>query len=539
MRWLQEQINHWKVVWIVIITIVCLIVDKALRWYIIQHPPLEGVSQELWILPIRFLILMVWFTVIGSLILQIYYLDKTGRNYFSDRRDHNIGFFELLRFYNNSDPYKMDVSKLPFKDWRGVNGIILGKVGNRLIYRDTEKNRGEGVNALCIGLPGSGKTSSIVIPTCLRFGGSVFAIDIKGDILAATKEHRNIKVFAPLDRSSCHYDPLSPLRNMDGYDKGIFLEQTSEVLIPDDGSADGKYFIETARSLFCGISGFLLNENPNISLPDIARQIVEGDVIEWISKVKNSDVHIAKKYTDSLYGSSEKNVSGAYGELAKAVRPFCDGTLATILTDDGNCISTQTLEEGYDVYIEIPQESIGQLSPITSLVVQNFMTAFMKRPDLSIDETQRPVILCLDEFPQLHLSYEVLSAGLSLLRAKKLHFFIAMQSIGQLIKRYGDDGMREITDTMRYFAILSAQDPGSREWCQQLIGKRKILKQTYSESEGIGQYGFKIQTGKGNRVQAEDEEYIFKSEDFGNLGDDLIIYADGKYIKAEKCFWFK
>lgn len=74
---------------------------------------------------------------------------------------------------------------------------------------------------------------------------------------------------------------------------------------------------------------------------------------------------------------------------------------------------------------------------------------------------------------------------------------------------------------LHYFAIISAQNPVSREFFQKLIGEKKVLKSTSDSSS------------------QEAREYIFQSADFANLGDKAIIYALGKYILADKIYWYK
>ena len=101
--------------------------------------------------------------------------------------------------------------------------------------------------------------------------------------------------------------------------------------------------------------------------------------------------------------------------------------------------------------------------------------------------------------------------------------FLAQQSIAQIEKRYGEAGCREIIDTCAYISILSAQDPKSREFFQKLIGTRKVLKISNSENRKDV-----------SRSINESRESIFQPEDFGNLDEKLIIYANGRYIKAEK-----
>ena len=157
------------------------------------------------------------------------------------------------------------------------------------------------------------------------------------------------------------------------------------------------------------------------------------------------------------------------------------------------------------------------------------MSAFMRRPDKSSGENRRPILFLLDEFPQLQFDFSTLSAGLSTLRSKGVTLFLAQQSIAQLEKRYGETGCREIIDTCAYISVMSAQDPKSRRFFQELIGTKKILKINQTQNE----------TGTSSKSIQEAREYIFQPEDFGNLNDKVIIIANGRYIMADKTYCFK
>ena len=149
-------------------------------------------------------------------------------------------------------------------------------------------------------------------------------------------------------------------------------------------SGDSKYFIDGARDLFCGVALHLVAGKPDISLPEIARHVLTGNAINWITLIRDGNCIEAQEFTNSYYGTSEKNVSGCYGELAK------------LLSDNGNCISPESLDAGFDLFIEIPQELIQALSPVTSLIVQNFMRAFEARPDKTSGKYLQPVLFLPD-----------------------------------------------------------------------------------------------------------------------------------------------
>lgn len=454
---------------------------------------------------------------------------NTGRNYYRDYLDTKMKWWELLNFYVDADPYRIDERTLPFANWRDSEGIILGKTkSGRIVKRDTN-DKG---NVACFALPGGGKTSSQIIPTALCFGGGVFAIDIKGDIYNAAKDSRRIKLFDPEDLdSSWQFNPLEGIENMNLTDRVSYISNMAITLIPEEGDKS-KYFTDGGRDFFCGIALYLLSQDIHTSFPSIVKAIVTGNYADWVRRIKTSNCNEAKEFTDSYFGTNEANVAGAYGTAVKRLRPLATGNLYILLGNDKESISPKDLDDGIDIYIRLPQEKIQLYAPITTLIVQRFTTAFMQRPDVTDDSTRCPIVFLLDEFHQLNFDLETITSSMATLRSKKVTLFISLQSIAQLETRYGKAGARQIIDCCAYISVMGAQEPESREFFSKLIGTRKVLKITTSKESSL-QWRHK------NRSMHESEEPVFKPADFGNLKDDVIIIINGKYIRAQKTYHFK
>lgn len=466
-------------------------------------------------------------------LLYVIYRDKSGRNLLADRHTYKRSIRELFRYFCDGTSHRIDQRKLPILDWREAGGVILGKVGNRLVYRPTSEGGYDGANFALFALPGGGKTTAQIIPSAMRFKGSVLAIDIKGDIYNAVRNLRRIRIFAPDDpEHSCSFDPLYGIEAMRPTERKVLIEQIAAILVPED--KNGKYFVEGGRDCFCGIALYMLAQDIKTTFPDIVRGILAHDAIHWITKIYESDCFLAQEYTNSYYGTNETNVSGAYGEMRKRVRTLCSDELLALMLPAEDNITPHTLDDGYDIYIELPQHKVGFFSPITTILVQRFMSSFMERQDKSSGERLQPVLFLLDEFPQLSFDYDTLSSALSTLRSKSISVFMAQQSVNQLITRYGESAQRAIIDTCSYISIMSVQDPESRKYFQELIGTRRTLRMTNNQLEGDQSKGRSSSKGA-----TEAEEPVFRQGDFANLGDKVIVYANGKYILAEKTYYFK
>ena len=524
--WLRFYKVGWLVASLVIIGVITTILKKNMYYTTYLGFSLTPSFKASCIGILLFLVVIKVYSIyIKSKIYQI----NTGRSYPRDFFATRMKWRELLNFYIDADPYRIDERTLPFANWRDSEGIIFGKTKTgRIVKRDTN-DKG---NVACFALPGGGKTSSQIIPTAICFGGSVFAIDIKGDIYNAAKDYRRIKLFDPENPDiSWQFNPLEGIEDMSLAERVSYISNTAITLIPEEGDKS-KYFTDGGRDFFCGITLYLLAQDLHTSFPSIVKAIVNGNYADWVRRIKDSDCNEAKEFTDSYFGTNEANVAGAYGTAVKRLRPLATGNLYTLLGNDKDSISPKDLDEGIDIYIRLPQEKIQLYAPITTLMVQMFTTAFMQRPDETSDPTMRPIVFLLDEFHQLNFDLDTITSSMATLRSKKVTLFISLQSIAQLETRYGKAGARQIIDCCAYISVMGAQEPESRKFFADLIGTRKVLKVSTSKE-------LSLQSRKKNRSIHESEEPIFKPADFGHLNDDVVVIANGKYIRAKKTYHFK
>lgn len=494
----------------------------------------DGNSMVLYSLGVCLLVICIMSCMIP--VFAVRYKDATnGRNCFIDMRQTGRSYSDLLRYYKDANPYRLDIKDYPVGSWKYCEGVILGQACGHTICRSAYEKGGEGSNYALFAQPGAGKTTCQIIPTALKFGGSVLAIDIKGDIYNATHNHRRIKIFAPDDpENSCHYNPLGQIEKMTVDERKTYLEQMATVIVPED--KENKYWHETARSLFIGISLYCLNEDIKITLPEISKRILQGNAVDWVIDIKDSECAEAQMYCNSLYGTNERNLSGAFSELAKNVRPFASGKLAMLLDDKGEVISPESLQKR-DVYIVIPQDKIQIYAPIASILLEDFMSFFLRRANVMTEKNEKPVLFLLDEFPQLRIEADFLLSALATLRSRSVSIFLCLQSVAQLSAKYGEDVFRAIMDCCQIISVMSAQDPDSRRWFQSLIGTEKILKVS-TNTGGSGGYQNDWTQGVGGRSVQEMREPIFQPEDFANLGSKVLVYIKGKYILADKTPWY-
>lgn len=477
----------------------------------------------------------LWVSIFFYNVRSRHYHALTGRNYTYDTQHYKRTYASLLDYYKDAEPHKLDTSAFPELLWQHASGLIFGRDGIHLIAIPSNSE----CNIAVFGPPGSGKTSGLAIINAMQFNGSVLAVDIKGDLYHYVHRHskRTIIRFAPDAKDalhiSCHFDPLAGLESMDETDQKLYLENMATVLISDEGGNEGNYFSSRARKLFQGIAHLMLDENSNTSFPDIIHAILQGNVFDWVTKAINSSCIPAKELLASFYGSNEKNVSGAYDTLTTAMVHFSNPVLDELLAKGGNCVSIEDLENSSDIYLQISQEHLDAYAPLFTLLLQNFSTAFTRRTDSSTGVKNRPILMLMDEFPQLTFSYKMINSNLSTLRSKSVICMIIQQNLSQLEHRYQATGARSIIGNCNYQVILGSNDINSSETFSKLFGSKKILRISNSVN-------YSKQTTTGKSVQ-EAETRVFPPEHFGDLPSKskLILYAKGKYAEITKLNCYK
>lgn len=506
-------------------------------------------------------LIAAWFMIVFSACRSKRYKYLTGgRSFGKDSGKYKRTYYELVEYFSEETNSKMDEEALPNISWKNAEGMILGRAKNGHLF-NIESGK-DGKNYFIFGLPSSGKTAGPIICSCLRWGmhhplskdnkntdGSIFCIDLKNDIWKATHNYRKIKRFNLMEpKKSCHFNPLAGIEKLSIDERCNFIENIGFNIIPDTGGGDGRYFRETAEDFFNGIALYMLAKDINVSFPDIIKAILAGNAVDWVKRVVADGSDESKRRLASKWGENEKNLSGGYSLLAQSCRKFASETLFYLLDNkpDYEYISVQSLEDGYDVYVQLDQAEIANYSALLSMIVQSFLNGFISRENnpkagrLS-DGSLRPVAFILDEFAQLStLKYESIANAFMTLRSRNISIVCALQSRSSITEMFhSENACMSLIDCVTTFCFLSIQEVATRKWASDLIGTHRVLK--ISNSLNNGTQGSQ---NSGRSVNEAREPIIFP-EEFGSLKDpannkdELIIYSQGKYIRADKQYYFK
>ncbi|MDR2203492.1 MAG: type IV secretory system conjugative DNA transfer family protein [Nitrososphaerota archaeon] len=392
-------------------------------------------------------------------------------------------------------------------------GVFFGRRGNQYVIKREDMDG----HVLVVGIPASGKSSCVAIPTLRHWKGAVFAVDIKGELSANTKNHRrNVKVFEPQNEESPYiYDPYIFLNASNN--PAQEAQAIAQAIIPLSHDVKEPFWIESAQILLTG--AILHYHHLKESFISTLLKVQSQNPQTLVEVVAGSPCDKAKLCAKGFTKMEGKLLAGIYAEISRGIIALVtDDEIVSALTHEKSkeIISPKDLENGTDVYIKIPEHLLRQWKHLLTLIVNQFISFFERRAE---SPNNHPILFLLDEFPRLGKIPSITDA-LATLRSKKITICIIIQSLAQLKMIYGHDTQEVIADTCAFKAILGATDANTQEYFSKLVGTYEKFRT--SKSQNYDQY-IGAPTGSGINTSQDYEKRIIKPEEFATLQKELIL----------------
>lgn len=451
-----------------------------------------------------------------------------------------------------------DRNQLIFREDHGFCFGVKRELGRD--YFVGKRQTGDG-HILCIGSPGSGKTTGPVIMSMGTWGGGIIALDIKGEdgdlvnpwydlnrSMGSMKKH--LKVFNPTKEYSSCYDPYTLLR-CDGEENLIHnaRDLALAILPTPPRISENKVWIKLAQNLLTGSILYYYDLGAdfnstmvavqNKSVPDLVKTIMGSNNEEVKFEMTQSRNMSAEMFISKIQGLKPEIMAGIgmdFGEfVALAVDPLIKSAFSTEGKKDiidWNDFNAN--EKVYDVIMQIPENKLEQWEPMITLMLNQLTKTLERRADKhsSYGKTLRPVLVLLDEFPRLGTCHAIKN-GLSTLRSRGVTFALFVQNLAQLDERYGTNGRRNILGCCSYKMLLSVTEPDDQEYFSRLIGTTKTgqrsVSANFSPNGEILGYSVSI-----NEVK----ECIVKPEELGTLENYFILLTPRGFCRVDKASFY-
>ena len=387
---------------------------------------------------------------------------------------------------------------------------------------------GEGHIAI-FGGSGQGKTSALLIPSLRVWQGPFFCIDISGDISKNVPGEKKV-LLAPDDpEHSVIYNVFDEIdRASDPDERRALLEQlTFSILpLPPKATSAERYFTETARKIL--LASLVAFYDKGLDFCEIMKVVFTNGPMELFQLIAAQKNQRAVGYIQTLAQENEKNIAGAKSTLDENIKLFADYSkvervLRRPSSADEPYLAPSDLESSH-IFLVVPDKKQEFYSLFCNIVVTQMLDYIGQRPyDRSRDKR---ILLALDEFASLrHL--EILGP-MRKFRKNGANICILTQSLADIDLAYSRDERKVILDNCAYTVVLSGNDPETRMYFSDLVGKEEHRK---------------ISTTTGSRTDSTStslqEGYAIHPNTWKSLGEQLVVIHRTGYLKLRKNFYFK
>lgn len=410
----------------------------------------------------------------------------------------------------------------------GTSGLVLGKDSNRRYAYSPES---EEYMALCIGAPGSGKSSAFAIPSIRKWNGNVFALDVAGDIVNNTAPYRPseakiIKIGTDDYKNSASYDIMYDIDNAESdYERLEAIETLACQLYAEDPKFDStaRYYNEEAREFFIGC--FLHFYSSKTDFLDLCEVLVSHSGQQLLDMVMMGHNQRAKSCVSGNVGIPDTLMANIKQAVDRKIDIFVKNPMFKEIIHrpkkGQKSVNSHSLENG-DVYVQIPERKLDMYKTVLSIIITENISY------LSARTGDTPILLMIDEFARLEQMLPVKSA-LMTIRKRKVRIALCIQSISSLNELYGINGAKEIIDCCSLKLLMQVNNQDTQEMMSKTIGERYVYIRNERRYWG---------TNEGYMVCREKERNI-APEELGYLGDELIVINPSGYKRLKKAYYFE
>lgn len=383
---------------------------------------------------------------------------------------------------------------------------------------------------------GTGKTRSIVIPTLLTYPGSIFALDVKGELFAKTSRRRvafgdKVFKFSPLDDNdrTHRYNPLQVV--VDTHPRRRFTEarRVASSFIIAHGTGQG--FLEGARDIFTAAAIHVLEQGtPTIgAIFDALSQ--PGDAFATMRNLGDrTESEEAKKIFYKMSGLEARVLSSYLSVLGDGGLNLWANPAIREATSASDFTFTTLRSDPASIYFVVSDNDLVDLAPLVRLLFQQAITILKRaEPDLNKGE-KYTVLFCLDEFASLG-RMDTLLNGIATLRSYGGRVMIVLQTLAQLRKHYDKDGETIFLGNCRVQLFMSAADEETARYVSAAVGD--FTRKSRSKSWKGGDLSTSYQ-------EREDGAPLIRPEQVRMLGKDTILalVQDSYPIIAKKVIYY-
>lgn len=436
--------------------------------------------------------------------------------------------------------YRVDTDTVAAQAFRADRQETWGSGGKSpLLCFDGSFGSGHGIV-----FAGSGgyKTTSVTIPTALKWGSTLIVLDPSNEVAPMVLNHR-----ASSGRDVHILDPKRPEIGVNvldwiGRHGGTKEEDIASVaswIMSDSGRASGvrdDFFRASGLQLLTALIADVClsghTEEKDQTLRQVRKNLAEPEprLRERLQTIhENSKSDFVKENVAAFVNMTPDTFSGVYANAVKETHWLSYPNYAALVS--GSSFTTDELAAGtVDVFINIDLKTLETHSGLARVIIGSFLNAIYNRDG---DVGGRALFL-LDEVARLGYM-RILETARDAGRKYGVTLTMIYQSIGQMRETYGGrDAASKWFESASWISFAAINDPETADYISKRCGTTTVeIDQISRSSQAKG-------TSRTRSKQLAARALIQPHEVLRMRGDEQIVFTAGNPpLRCGRAIWFR
>ena len=391
---------------------------------------------------------------------------------------------------------------------------------------------------------GSGgfKTTSVTVPTALKWGGGLIVLDPSSEVAPMVVEHRRRagrKVIV-LDAA----DPATGFNALDwiGHFGGTKEEDIVAVatwIMTDNAraaSARDDFFRASAMQLLTALIADVCLSGHTDAKDQTLRRVranlsePEPKLRERLTRIyEQSESTFVRENVAVFVNMTPETFSGVYANAVKETHWLSYPNYAALVS--GDSFSTDELATGVtDIFIALDLKVLESHPGLARVVIGSFLNAIYNRNG----EIAGRTLFLLDEVARLGY-LRILETARDAGRKYGISLALIFQSIGQMREAYGGrDASSKWFESASWISFAAINDPETAEYISKRCGDTTVEVDQTNRSSGMKG------TSRSRSKQLTRRPLILPHEVLRMRGDEQIVFTAGNApLRCGRAIWFR
>jgi type IV secretion system protein VirD4 len=438
------------------------------------------------------------------------------------------------------EAYRVDKDTVAERGFRADDRVSWGTGGRSpLLCFDTSFGSTHG---LVFAGSGGFKTTSVTVPTALKWGGSLVALDPSNEVAPMVVEHRrkagrDVFILDPRDPST-GFNVLDWIGRFGGT-REEDLVAVANWVVTDTGrqaSIRDDFFRASALQLITALiadvclSGHTEKEHQHLRQMRANLSEPEPKLREHLQLIyDNSASEFVKENVAPFIAMTPETFSGVYANAVKETHWLSYPNYAALVS--GSSFATDDITNGKtDIFVNLDLKTLEAHPGLARTIIGALLNAIYNRDGKVTGRT----LFLLDEVARLGY-LRILETARDAGRKYGISLVLLFQSIGQMREAYGGrDATSKWFESASWVSFAAINDPDTAEYISRRCGNTTVEVDQLSRS---------TQMSGSSRTRSKHltaRPLILPEEVLRMRGDEQIIFTAGNApLRCGRAIWFR